>query len=470
MRSRYPLLWLKKRGKRRSGSPGWGLSGELLYHGVFIAVGAIAVWLHVARVLLPDLQQREELAQLTPAQGVVEDARVVTRAGRDQAEWRVRLLGEESEDEEPSESAATEGDTAADLSAEGEAPEPTGVTLVAVAAPSIADRDAQALLDQFPVGKTVRCWIDPEQPGRATLARGFRWWPWWMLLIPLSLVVIGVVGMIRSALKSTASVERRYLVAQHASRFDPFTGERLSVASATALPSTDDVDDSPGVKLRYRLPLEGGGAWRLAGMTLICVVWNLLVGVFLIGVLADLVSGTPNWPVTAVVMPLAAAGAWLAYALLRDTVGASGVGVSRVEIATHPIIPGQTDGGVVLQAGQFRLRWLSISLVCEEIATYCEGTDTRTETAEVYREELHRSRRFRIDNDRPFEQAFTFTVPEGAMHSFLSPHNEVRWLLEVRGMPVRWPEFRRRFRLCVYPPQHLESATEAAHNPAEVVA
>ena len=339
MRSRFPLL-LKKRGRRRTGSPLWAMSGELLYHGVFVAVGVIASAWHTMNVLAPRLQAGEPLGP----------------------------------------------------------------------------------------------------------------WPWLVLLIPLSLVVIGAFGLARGLLKTGVSIERRHTVAQQAGRFDPFATGRISVAIATALPPTHDVDDSPGVKHRYRLPIEGGANWRLVGMTIMCAAWNALVGFFLIGVVTDhLTNPRPNWALTIVVTPLACAGGWLAYSLLRDAWAASGVGVTQVEIANHPLILGQTSGGVVFQAGQFRARSLNVALVCDEIATFCEGTDTRTSTEEVYRQTLVAERRFRVETDRSYERPFTFTVPTDAMHSFVSPHNEVRWSIEVRATPMRWPKFARRFRLCVYP-------------------
>lgn len=425
MPSRYPLLWLKKRGKRRSGAPRWGHSGELLYHTVFVVVGLAACLWQATEVIAPDWRQREEVALFDRAECRIEDAKLQRQEGQVWPVWTVRLLRDGV---------------------------PLDRTDRAIAAGTVANvRESRRLIERFSAGEQTTCWIDPESPSRIVLSSPFRWGPWFVLLIPLSLVGIGVVGLVRTVLRAGASIERRHAVAQQASKFDPFAGSRVSIALATGLPPTTDVNDSPGVKLRYRLPIEGAASWRLVGMAVMCVAWNLLVGFFLVGVITDLVYGQPNWPVTLVVIPLACAGGWLAYSLLRDALAASGVGVTQVEIAMHPLMPGQTGGGVILQAGQFRARWLNVSLVCDEIATFCEGTDTRTSTQEVYRELLHRERRFRVAVDRPFEQAFTFTVPENAMHSFLSPHNEVRWSLEVRASPMRWPEFRRRFRLCVYP-------------------
>ncbi|MEM8866135.1 MAG: DUF3592 domain-containing protein, partial [Planctomycetota bacterium] len=441
MRSRYPLLWLKKRGQRRTGSPQWGHSGELLYHCVFVAVGVVAIAWHAVNVLAPEWRQREQLASFDRVEAVIESTQVERQNDLCVPVWSVRITAKGEEDRLAQ---ATSMDAA-----------PT-------------ESEAQQALTRFEIGQRVDCYVDPKNPDRVLLGERFRLWPWLMLLIPFSLIAIGLVGLIRTVLRAGVSIERRHTVAQQANQFDPFSGGRVSVAVATALPATDGVDDSPGVKLRYRLPIEGFNSWRLTGMAVMCVTWNLLVGFFLVGVVTDLVAGRPNWAITFVVIPLACAGGWLAYSLLRDAWGVSSVGVTQVEIATHPLIPGQTGGGIVLQAGQFRARWLTVSLVCEEIATYCEGTDTRTSVQEVYRELLHRERRYRVENERPFEQAFTFTVPPNAMHSFVSPHNEVRWTLEVRGAPMRWPEFRRRFRLCVYPTSwRQERVREAEGSPLQ---
>jgi len=430
---------------------------------------------------VPDWRRGEETALFDSAECVVVGSRIDRRQGLAGAEYApictVQILAV-SEEEASSGGPSTDADRPSSdrstsnrsTSDRANAELPVGPTADAQAGIYLPDkRIAERTLRAFPAGARVSCWVDPDDSNRVVLASGYRTLPWVLLLIPASLFVLGVVGLVRTVLKTGVSVERRHMVAQHAGRLDPFSSTRVSVASATALPSTNDVDDSPGVKLCYRLPIEGGASWRLAGMTVMCVAWNLMVGFLVVGVLSAHLAGRPNWAASVVVFPLAIAGGWLAYSLLRDAWAATGVGVTQIEIANHPLIPGQTGGGVVMQTGQFRARSLSVSIVCDEIATYCEGTDTRTSTEEVYRQVLHQQRRFRIETDRPYEQPFTFTVPAGAMHSFVAPHNEVRWSLEVRGAPMRWPEFRRRFRLCVYPadPRLDNSHRPAAPQPAE---
>ncbi len=435
MRSRFPLL-LKKRGRRRTGSPRWGHSGELLYHGIFVVVGIVACWWQIANVIVPDWQRSNETSGFVRAECEILSSKAVSRGNTFRAVCELSVF--DAGRSEPKDQPANEAIK-------------TPVRAIA-GPPMVVFEQARRHAESYEPGDRVVCWVDPQDSSHVVLDRGGGAWPWLVLPIPFSLIALGIVGFTQVVLKAGISNERRHSVAQQAGRLDPFAASRVSVAIATALPPTHHVDDSPGVKHRYRLPIEGGASWRLVGMTVLCVAWNALVGFFLIGVISDhLRSDQPNWAVTIVVTPLAIAGAWLAYSLMRDAWAATGVGLTQVEIANHPLILGQTSGGIVFQAGQFRARFLNISLVCEEIATYCEGTDTRTSTHEVYRDKLHTERRFRVESDRPFEQPFTFTIPSSAMHSFVSPHNEVRWSLEVRAAPMRWPEFRRRFRLCVYP-------------------
>ncbi len=99
MRSRF-RLWLKKRGGRRSGSQRMALSGELLYHAVFIVVGAVALWLHATNVLAPARRLSRQTAAYTPAQCEVIEKRTRGRQGPTgwelQPECLVRLLKEDT--------------------------------------------------------------------------------------------------------------------------------------------------------------------------------------------------------------------------------------------------------------------------------------------------------------------------------------------------------------------------------------
>ena len=71
--------------------------------------------------------------------------------------------------------------------------------------------------------------------------------------------------------------------------------------------------------------------------------------------------------------------------------------------------------------------------MCEEAATYRQGTNTRTETRQVFRQELFRREDFEIEAGCPSRRSSTSTVPAGAMHSFKADHNEINWTLVVEG-------------------------------------
>jgi hypothetical protein len=56
-------------------------------------------------------------------------------------------------------------------------------------------RGKRRVVDQYPVGSEARCWVDPENPTRAVLFRGFS--PvLWFGLIPAVFVLVGVGGMV----------------------------------------------------------------------------------------------------------------------------------------------------------------------------------------------------------------------------------------------------------------------------------
>jgi hypothetical protein len=91
-------------------------------------------------------------------------------------------------------------------------------------------------------------------------------------------------------------------------------------------------------------------------------------------------------------------------------------------------------------------------LVCQEEATYRQGTDIRTETRIVHEQRIFQGESIRIDPGAPLELRETLRVPEDAMHSFQSSYNAVHWTLVVKGQPESWPAFERSFPVIVHPP------------------
>src|SRR5207253_3036264 len=80
-----------------------------------------------------------------------------------------------------------------------------------------------------------------------------------------------------------------------------------------------------------------------------------------------------------------------------------------------------------------------------------QGTDTRRTVSRVFQSTLFSQRKFDITPQQAFAATFDISVPNAAMHSFVSQHNAVTWALVVRGRMARWGDFERRFPLYVYP-------------------
>lgn len=289
------------------------------------------------------------------------------------------------------------------------------------------------------------------------------WTAWSALVIPIAPIVYGITDLAVVIWRNLASSERRAAVVQMASDWElPGISPQPDRPSLPAIPPIDAVVDSPGVRLLYRLPSDAASGRLSFALAAVAVIWNSLVAGFLIQVLRQHLDGRPNWLLTWLVVPFVFAGAWTIYALVRQILLTSGTGTTLLEVAEHPLYPGQRYEAFLSQTGRLQVRWFQVQLVCEEQATFQQGTDTRKATAVVHSETVFNERKFTIPPGGAFETHFTVNIPAGAMHSFTSAHNAVSWMLVVRGRMARWPEFERRFPLYVYPRPAVREAKDVS--------
>jgi hypothetical protein len=295
------------------------------------------------------------------------------------------------------------------------------------------------------------------------------WVAWSSLVIPIAPIVYGITDLAVVVWRSLASSERRAAVVQMASDWElPGISPQPDRPSLPAVPPIDAVVDSPGVRLMYRLPSDAVSGQLSLALAAVAIVWNSLVAGFVIQVVRQHWALEPNWLLTWLVAPFVFAGAWTIYALVRQILLTSGTGATLLEIAEHPLYPGQRYEAFLSQTGRLQVRWYQVQLVCEEQATFQQGTDTRKATAIVHRETVFSERKFVIPPGGAFETHFTINIPATAMHSFTAAHNAVSWMLVVRGRMARWPEFERRFPLYVYPaPAARDVAAATSRRAAE---
>jgi hypothetical protein len=127
------------------------------------------------------------------------------------------------------------------------------------------------------------------------------------------------------------------------------------------------------------------------------------------------------------------------------------VGPTQIEISDHPLRPGETYQVFVSQGGRLTINSLALLLVCDEVATYRQGTDTRSDESRVFSREVLRREQVELLPQASFEQQGELAIPAECMHSFKADHNEVRWRLLVRGDLAGWPPFERTFPIVVCP-------------------
>ena len=434
MSFRFPLL-LKKRGGRRTGSQRWARAGELLYQLMFVIVGLVFIWWVLYDTLIPEWRLMQSAAKFEKTTCTIVGHRVAERPG---------LTGREY---------------CPELQIEFEI-EPRGRKVVAWTrhgvgrdGPSI--REARAYLNQYKIGDERDCWFDPKQPTnpeRVLISVTGSWIPYIVLAIPGSLVIAGLVGFARALVGTRSSPEHRSSLIHQGVDLRMLEIRPSKPTVASALPSSESINDSPGTKLAFRLPMDDTEGWRVIGMAIVCGMWNLLAGLFVYQWAANYfsVGGRIGLSLLAVI-PLAATSAWLLHKFWQDAGTVGGVGVTRVELSKHPLRPGMQCDGILLQAGRLKSRGLSINLICEEIAIYRNGTDTRIANAEVFREALLQEKGVSVSSSEPLQREINFQIPESGPVSFASPHNEVRWAIEVVVGHKRRPEVRRIFPICVYP-------------------
>jgi hypothetical protein len=275
---------------------------------------------------------------------------------------------------------------------------------------------------------------------------------WLFLMLMGSFVVLGGGGLIWTVLRVGTSAERRSALARRAADID-IGDSAPRPKSYPSVPPTEGLSNSPGVELAYRLPPKQTPGWRLLATTIFTLLWNFVGCMLTVSAIGSYIAGRQEWLLVLFLIPYWCVSTWSVRSLLQLIVLNTGMGNTTVEISELPLIPGREYQVFIAQDGHVTMKSLRLWLVCEEEATYTQGTDIRTEVREVYRQLCFEKRDFRIEPGVPFHDSATVLVPSTAIHSFHSQHNEIRWLLLVEGEAQDWPKFTRGFHVVVHPGQ-----------------
>ncbi len=427
--SRTFRVYQKKRGNRRTGSHSLGGFAELVFFGLFLLIGCAGIVATVIMLLIPEWRANHEFVETTC---VVRGKEIGDWQGEDGVVYRPQIkieyqvLGKKYV-------IKTYDIKTFDISG----------------GYSSGRADKKEILKQFHVGRQYICWYDPVSPQVAVLVRGHTVLDWVLLAVPVTFLLIGGGGFIYRILHWGKSAERR---AAGNLATDLLERRGRAWGKFPNVPAGADMTNSPGTRLKFRLPIITSATVALVSIGSFCLIWNGLVLLFFYFVTGGFFAeGEVEWIPFIFLVPFAIVGIFFIGYFIRLLLITTGVGQTFVEISDHPLFPGEGYDLLVSQSGRLRMNSLSVLLVCEESATYRQGTDTRTETRRVYEEELFRREKFDIHRGMPLEERFHVDIPSGMMHSFKSEHNEINWKLVVKGDVVRWPDYERSFPVVLYP-------------------
>ena len=429
---RLPRFFAKKRGHRRTGSQAWGSFGEGLFYGVLLFAGLVFGTLLLTGVAVPEW-----------------------RINHDYLETRCTILGKglaRRTVEDPPGATVTTWQPCLRVRYEVD-----GVVREAWSRTrgSGAFVDRQAAFERlaaWPLAAEVRGWYDPADPRSIVLDRGYNWWMWLLtLVLPGALVAFGGAGFVRAVRIWGKSEEHRAASAGLPELLDPMAHAPHEAPGHPGVPNCDDLVNSPGTILRYRLPIESPEHWTLLGFGLFAVLWNAVVAVLAVGAGLDLLGGRIDWLLFGLLVPFVVVGIGGIVLFVRALVLATAVGPSQLEICDHPLRPGGRYDVLLGQGGAGILRSLELRVEAEEQATFRQGTDTRTERMIVRTQRVQEWRDLQLSPGTRFETRVTIEIPPDAMHSFASEHNAVSWRIVVRGTHERWPPFARIFPVVVFP-------------------
>ena len=310
--------------------------------------------------------------------------------------------------------------------------------------------EAQAAIDRFAGRASGTCWYDPDNTGTAVLVRGYQWWIWPALLVPVSFVAIGVGGLIYAMLNWGKSAERR-AAARKLPAAELFDQQAKADPQFPFVPDCSEITSSPGTRLAYRLPLTQSPGWAIFGLLAVAIAWNGTVSVFVIMAAASMFRGHADWLMTLFTLPFLGIGAALVVVFVKQLRHSAGVGPTLVEISDHPLVPGRNYRVFLSQTGNLKLKSVDICLTCEEEAVFSQGTNARTETREVFRTKVFSIADTVIRPSEALEAECDLPIPSEAMHSFRASHNQVQWKLIVRSEADGWQSFQRSFPVVVCP-------------------
>lgn len=295
---------------------------------------------------------------------------------------------------------------------------------------SSSGRDSKsAVVKRYPKGSKHICYVDPEQPERAIIERGFKSIGLWFL-IPAAFMFIGGICGVGILINAFRKKDTRPQTSRRDTALAPPLGQ-------------------PDLESRILRPAKG----RLAGVLILLFValfWNGIISIFVVNIISDFKSSSSLFNILPMLfmIPFVIIGSAMIFFLVHQILGLFN---PKLEIT---LTPGQPRLGDLIRlewtmsGSCSRLRSLKIMIVGTESATYRRGTTTSTDSDPFYLDIL-------LDETNTlafYKGSAEFQLPYDLMYSFKTDNNAIEWEIRVKGEIKPGPDFDDKSKIEIFPP------------------
>jgi hypothetical protein len=284
-------------------------------------------------------------------------------------------------------------------------------------------------------GTKFECYVDPADPSNAVINRTPTLW--YFMGVPFFVLFAGVPGVIGLVMMRS---RRRAL-----------TTKATTATTATTTTATDSrfvhaqlAADGGPIELKPSASPLG----KLIAVTLICLFWNGIVGIFTFMEYRMFVQGDAfGWGMALFLLLFQLVGLALLAAVPYQLLAmANPVPIITLSRGSVPL-GGSATFTWELRGAAHRVSALKITVRGTESARYRRGTDTKTDTHVFFSETIvNATHTMNIPRG-----SSTIRIPANTMHSFDATNNKVIWQLHVAGDIPRWPNIDETFNITVRP-------------------
>ncbi|MEO5821002.1 MAG: DUF3592 domain-containing protein [Vicinamibacteraceae bacterium] len=302
------------------------------------------------------------------------------------------------------------------------------------------DSTVPAAVASHPPGATFECYVDPDDPSRAVINRTTTYW-YYLGILFFALFA----GVPAAAGYATLRTRRNH---RTAGRMLTATQTLTATQAHSAGDGRFGHPSNPGEAAPLVLKPSASPLAKLLTITLICLFWNGIIGVFTYFEVRGIVEGQSfGWFLAFFLLLFQLVGVSLLVAVFHQLLAlASPRPILTVSRGTVPL-GASVSFGWELSGAAHRVSRLTISVRGREEARYRRGTDTHTDTNIFFSETL-------ADVTHAMGIARgsgTIRIPADSMHTFTADNNKVIWSLHVAGEIARWPDVDETFDITVRP-------------------